>query len=129
MKIKYQFATETVEIEVDESWGTVLVELDRLEYNNDQSETRRHCSLEFYSSDDDRIPDDFDMEQHLMDSEKREMLHKAIGKLEPTQQALIYALYFQGISVCDYADRCGVSQPAITQMKKRALKKLNKYFA
>ena len=46
MKIKYEFATETVEIEVDETWGTVLVDLDRQEYNNDQSETRRHCSLE-----------------------------------------------------------------------------------
>lgn len=46
MKIKYEFANETVEIEVDELWGNVLVDLDRQDYNIDHKETRRHCSLE-----------------------------------------------------------------------------------
>lgn len=45
MKIKYEFANETVEIEVDEEWGNLLIDLDRQEYNNDHAETRRHCSL------------------------------------------------------------------------------------
>ena len=46
MKIKYEFVTgETVEVEVDDSIGKVMVELDRIEYNNDHKETRRHCSL------------------------------------------------------------------------------------
>ena len=46
MKIKYQFATEVTEIEVEEQWATILVDLDREEYNNDHKETRRHYSLE-----------------------------------------------------------------------------------
>lgn len=50
MKIKYAFANETVTIEVEDQWATVLVDLDRQEYNIDQKETRRHCSLEAYSS-------------------------------------------------------------------------------
>lgn len=45
MKIKYEFATETVEIEVSEDWGDVLVDLNRQEYNNNHKETRRHTTL------------------------------------------------------------------------------------
>lgn len=44
MKIKYQFADETVEIEVSEEWGNVLIEFDRRERNNNRRETRRHES-------------------------------------------------------------------------------------
>lgn len=44
MKIKYEFATETVEIEVTDAWGATIVDLDRQEYNIDNKETRRHCS-------------------------------------------------------------------------------------
>ena len=29
MKIKYQFATETVEIEVADDWGNLVIDLDR----------------------------------------------------------------------------------------------------
>ena len=46
MKIKYQFATETVEIEVSDDWGNLVIDLDRQEYNNDHKENRRHVSLD-----------------------------------------------------------------------------------
>ncbi len=46
MKIKYEFATETVEIEVAAEWGAVLKECDREEYNNNHKETRRHVHLD-----------------------------------------------------------------------------------
>ena len=46
MKIKYEFANETVTIEVEDQWATVLVDLDREEYNDNHRETRRHCSLD-----------------------------------------------------------------------------------
>lgn len=52
MKIKYEFANETVEIEVDEEWGNLLIDLNRQEYNNDHAETRRHCSLNALNLDD-----------------------------------------------------------------------------
>lgn len=45
MKIKYQFANESIEIEVSDDWGNILIGLDRLEYNVNQKETRRHVSL------------------------------------------------------------------------------------
>ena len=46
----YTFATgETVTLgkeQISEEWIHILEEMDRVEYNNDQTETRRHCSLE-----------------------------------------------------------------------------------
>ena len=39
MKIRYQFATETVEVEVSEELGNIIVDLNRQEYNNHHKET------------------------------------------------------------------------------------------
>ena len=63
MKIKYQFVNESVEIEVDEEWANVVIELDRLEHNSNQTETRRHCSLEALNLDDAYLPSDVDVEK------------------------------------------------------------------
>lgn len=54
MKIKYQFATETVEIEVADDWGNLVIDLDRQEYNNDHTETRRHVSYDALDFDGDQ---------------------------------------------------------------------------
>ncbi len=43
MKIKYELATETVEVEVSEHDANIIVELDCQEYNINRKETRRHC--------------------------------------------------------------------------------------
>lgn len=40
MKIKYEFVTGTTEVEVSEEWGSVFIDLDREEYNNNHRETR-----------------------------------------------------------------------------------------
>ena len=45
MKIKYEFATETVEVEVSAEMAAIHMELERQEYNNNQTETRRHTTL------------------------------------------------------------------------------------
>ena len=50
MNYSYTFANENKTIDIDEKWISVLEELDRVEYNNDQTETRRHTS---YSNGDD----------------------------------------------------------------------------
>lgn len=46
MKIKYQFINESVEIDVSEGWGEILIDIDRQEYNINHKETRRHYSME-----------------------------------------------------------------------------------
>ena len=55
MKIKYQFATETVEIEVSDDWGNLVIDLDRQEYNNNHKETRRHISYDALDFDGDAL--------------------------------------------------------------------------
>ena len=59
MKIQYKFANESVEIEVSDEWGEILIDLDRQEYNNDHKETRRHYHLEgcAYEGDDFAVED------------------------------------------------------------------------
>lgn len=130
MKIKYEFADETIEIEVDENWGAVLIELDRQEYNNDHAETRRHCSLDQLTSDgNDCVASSDDVEDAFLISEDNKKLYAAIKKLEPRQQYLIEQVYFLGRKQVDLAAEEGVSHVAITYALQRAVKKLKKFLA
>lgn len=128
MKIKYEFATETVEIEVDETWGTVLVDLDRQEYNNDHAETRRHCSLDAFGENHTEVAFGEDSLVALLRRETTEAIEKALEQLKPAQRELIQALFFEGMSNEEYASRCGVTPGAISQRKATALKKLKILF-
>ncbi len=56
-----------------------------------------------------------------------EHLTRAMSSLSKIEKKLIYAIYFEGLSEREYAQRCGTSQPAIHKMKHRILKKLKKY--
>ena len=126
MKIKYEFATETVEIEVSDVWGEYLIDLDRQEYNIDHKETRRHCSLEALNPDDAYLPSEVDVLADVLRNTEAQRLYKAISQLEPQQQELVKAIYFDGIPIVEYARMCGTSQPAISRRKDRVLKKLKK---
>ncbi len=95
MKIKYEFATETVEVEVTDDWGSILVDLDRQEYNINHKETRRHCSLDAYNLDNTLFPSDVDVLRDILKAEDDERLHNAIAKLEPRQQKLIWQMFFE----------------------------------
>lgn len=128
MKIKYEFATETVEIEVTDDWATVLVDLDRLEYNNEKKESRRHCSLEAYGENHEEFYSDTDMFQNLIRKEQADSVCDAMAQLKPSHRDLIHALYFEGVSNEEYARRCGVAPAAISQRKNTAIKKLKKLF-
>ena len=129
MKIKYEFADETIEIEVSEDWGAVLIELDRQEYNNDHAETRRHCSLEEYNLDGNFVSNGGDVEDAFLISEDNKKLYAAIKKLEPRQRYLIEQVYFLGRKQVDIAAEEGVSHVAITYALQRAVKKLKKFLA
>lgn len=123
MKIKYQFATETVEIEVADDWGNLVIDLDRQEYNNDHAETRRHYSLdaityegEEYGSEDDAVCNFAEYED----------LRNAIAQLTPNQQAIIKAHFFEGLTFTEIAKRMGTSHQAIQQAVERAKKQILK---
>ena len=127
MKIQYKFVNETISIDVPDDWGEILIDLDRQEYNNDHKETRRHYSLEgkVYEGMDYAV-EDSGLEALFAGPTDEERLRTAIQKLAPDQQAMIRAIYFNGISVNDYAARMGVTQSAISHRLQTVKKKLKK---
>ena len=127
MKIQYKFVNETISIDVPDDWGEILIDLDRQEYNNDHKETRRHYSLEgkVYEGMDYAVEDP-GLEALFAGPTDEERLRTAIQKLSPDQQAMIRAIYFDGVSVNDYAARMGVTQSAISHRLQTVKKKLKK---
>lgn len=129
MKIKYTFVTgESVEIEVSEEWGEIAIYLDRLDYNVNQKETRRHTSLDGMDYEGNFFADSTDVESDLIQSEEYQELHTALSNLNPTQQAMVTAIFFQGMSISEYAAQEGVDHSAISHRLKTVYKKLKKYF-
>lgn len=126
MIIKYEFATETISVDVDEEWANIIIDLDRGEYNNDHTETRRHCSLDVYDVDDSYVASTADIEAEYLQHEDSERLHAAIKRLEPRQRQLINNYYFKHMGLEDMAEIEGVSFQAISQAIHRAEKKLKK---
>ena len=125
---RYPFSNgETISIEIPDNWGEILIDLNRLEYNNDHKETRRHYSLEgkVYEGKDYAVEDP-GLEALFAGPTDEERLRAAIQKLDPDQQAMIRAIYFEGVSVNDYAARMGVTQSAISHRLQTVKKKLKK---
>ncbi|WP_322173940.1 sigma-70 family RNA polymerase sigma factor [Acutalibacter caecimuris] len=129
MKIEYKFVTGTVEVEVPDAWGTILVDLDRQEYNNNHKETRRHCSLEAYNLDDALLPSEEDVVRDILAAEERQHLYEAIDQLDADQLDLVKAIFFDGVSLTEYGKRLGISQPAVSKRKAAVLKILKKFFS
>lgn len=128
MKITYKFVTgEVAEVEVSEEIGAVIVDLDRLEYNNNHKETRRHYSLEgkVYEGMDYAVEDP-GLEALFAGPTDEERLHAAIRQLSPDQKEMVRAIYFENVSVNDYAARMGVTQSAISHRLQTVKKKLKK---
>lgn len=128
MKIKYEFANETIEIEVEEEWADIVIELDRQEYNVNHKETRRHCSLEAYNLDDALLPSDEDVERDVIADEDKKRLYKAIAALTPDQQELVRRIYFNNEHLADIAREQGVSRAALTNRMNRIVASLKNFF-
>lgn len=122
MKYTYRFANGDVnEIEVTEDQAFALADLDRLEFNNDHANTRRHISLEMAMEDEGmQFGSTSCWEQALSADNVNTML----TGLSDEQAALIRAVFIDGITVCDIAKQQGVSQSAITQRLQTAKKKI-----
>ena len=129
MKIKYAFATETIEVEISEKDANIIVDLDRQEYNVNHKETRRHCSLDAFNLDDALFPSDDNVEAEVAVKDENRRLHAAIAKLSPRQQYLIRQVYFEGRKYTDIGREEGVDRTAISHATDRALKRLKKFLA
>lgn len=129
MKVSYKFIDETVEIDVSEGWGSVLIELDRQEHNNNRRETRRH---ESYSGDNEKMETleerGTDIEADFLCKADTERLAAALEKLLPQQRELVRKkVFFQETSITQIAREMGVSQQAISKQLKVIYKKLRKF--
>ena len=128
MKIKYEFAKpeESVEIEVSDDIGEVIVRLDKDERNSYQKLHRRSCSLEAYDSYGKLIEADEDIESDYIESEEKKALYKAIATLLPQQQALITRVFYDNERITDIARSEGVSEAAIRDRLKKIYAQLRK---
>lgn len=124
MKIKYQFATETVEIEVADDWGNLVIDLDRQEYNNNHAETRRHVSYDALDFDGDALAVE---DPALTTYTERDALREAIEHLTLNQQYILRAHYFEGRTFTEIAQALGVGVSSVTRAAKRAKKTLKKF--
>lgn len=126
MRIRYQFATETVEVEVSEELGNIIVDLDRQEYNNHHKETRRHCSLDAFNLDDALFPSEEDIEAEVVAKDQYNRLYAAIALLEPQQKELVRQVFFEDRKIVDIAAEEGVSEAAIRNRLKKITQRLKK---
>ena len=133
MKITYNFVDgEVIEIEVDDEMATIILEFDRLEYNNNQTETRRHVSIEMF---DDKSPElsDAKKPEYIMIGSLTldvhdERLNYALNTLTAAQRDLIEHIYFKGMKAREYAALIGRKENTISVTHDRALKRIEKFF-
>jgi RNA polymerase sigma factor (sigma-70 family) len=126
MKYTYTSATGAIEIEVDEAFYDLLVDMDRQDYNTNQRETRRHCSLEAYNLDDALLPSDVDIEGDLISAEQSDKLDAAIATLTPEQQKLIQRVFVEDKKIVDIAHSDGVSEAAVRNRLRKIYARLKK---
>lgn len=134
MKIKYEFVTgEKLEIEVEDNIGEIVVEMEVMQSRRNRTETRRHNSFE--SMQEQRpgnnprqfIDEKADIEQYIVDSEERERLHQAIGKLEARDALIVHRYFFENITMSEIGSELGVSAMAISKRLKKIPDKIKKF--
>ena len=128
MIIKYETATGTVEVDVEEKWGNVVIDLDRQEYNNNHKETRRHYSLDACTYEGENFKD---IDRNLIVNQEPDLLEilpDALASLEPQQRELVKKVFFEGKKKKEIADEEGVSPAAISDRLNKIYKKIKKYF-
>ena len=128
---QYKFADEVITVEITDEWAGILEELDRVEYNNNHAETRRH------------IPLDNRGDGEWLSTEKGEMLIKVAGKIFSTdderfrkgrkalskkQTELYESVYDRGDSVGEYAADSRIDQSTASKRNRAVIEKFKKIF-
>ena len=124
MKYTYRTATETIEVEVDEQYHGILLELDREETNADRKHSRRHpVSLSNADYDGEWFEDETDWFSALIDADS---IDQAMSFLPERQRHLLMKYIIDGWSYSDIAAHEGVTEGAIRHAIERAKKQLCK---
>ena len=128
---QYRFTDEVITVEISDEWADILEELDRIEYNNNHAETRRHVSL------------DDGEDGEWLSTEKGKTLLKIAGKifspddkrfrkgrkaLSKKQAELYESVYDRGDSVGEYAKDNKIDQSTASKRNSAVIKKFKKIF-
>ena len=134
MKIHYEFVTgEKLELEVDDSIGDIVIEMEVLQYRKNRAETRRHNSLEcLQEQQPGRNPKQFvdekvDIEQFIIDLDEKERLHQAIRKLEYRDSRIVSLYYFENRTMEEIGREMGISAMAVSKRLKKIPDKIKKF--
>ena len=100
-------------------------ECNRPTYNNHQTETRRHASLEALDPEGDHIVGAPDVEADFSNEDFAD-LYRAIEKLRPKQRELIRKVFWDDLRQVDIARREGVAEHVISKRMARIYSKLKK---
>ena len=110
--------------QVSEEWIRILHDLDRQEYNNIHSETRRHCSLNALDPDEYYLPtihDGFD------DCNARELWEVMKQMLTDREKEIAERVFMEGYSIKETAKICRLSDIGVYKTLDRIRKKIKKY--
>lgn len=128
MKIKYQFVNETVEIEVEEHWGELVLELDCQEYNSDRKHSRRYpIAIDAADYEGEWFSDGTDILGDIVREEDNQCLLEAISKLNPEQQDLIHTVYVRKEKIVNIARKQGVTEGAVRDRLRKIHRRLKKF--
>lgn len=94
-------------------------------FNNNQTETRRHVSLDALNADGNLIGHTDDV--GITEPDRYEELQKAIGRLKPRQRELIKKVFWEDIRQVEIAKAEGVSESAIAQRMAAIYARLKKF--
>lgn len=126
MLIKLYQPTGIKEIMVTEAEGKEIIELNRIEYNDNHRETRRHVSLDAYDPYGALVKDNANPLQKIINKEEIEQLHHSIGQLNPEQQKLLMKKFWDDMKQIDIAKEEDVSKMAITKRLQTIYRNLKK---
>lgn len=133
MRINYEFITgEKLELEVDESVGEVIIEIEKSQSRRNRTETRRHHSLEFMQEKrEECAPKQFadegmGVEQMMIDAEEKERLYQAIRKLESGDALIVKSYYFEDKTMAEIGNELNLSTMAVSKRLKKIPDKIKK---
>ena len=133
MKYLYKSENGNVEIEVDERYHEILMEMDREEErSNSKHERPRHDRARTVSLDDMDYQGEWfdagiDILGDLVRSDMSDRLRAAVAELSPEQWALVVRVYVNNEKISDIAREDGVSYEAVQNRLKKIIAKLKKY--
>lgn len=132
MKYKYEFITsEECEIEVSREWGEILCEMDRMEFNNDHTQTRRRASFTAHGDGGYWLTTEqpaiyLECAGHLFCYGDKRFI-RGYEALTRKQKILFKEVYCNGISLKEYAEKMNITQSAAVQQNSCLKKTFRKF--